>query len=155
METARGAYAHERRRAYVDTPSLRQEFPRVEQLVVQLSFVDPKGFAKHSPQMHTYSPAAKAFFAVACPSSMCLHGGFDLGPAIAQMLSGSVETVTVQRRPRMARPDSQRRGSLLDRDALPALGFLQDRRRLIGPALWPLSRCTSRRECISHPAANS
>jgi hypothetical protein len=92
-----GAYKQQRenrRRAYVDTPSLRQEFPRVEQLVVQLSFVDPKGFAKHSPQMHTYSPAAKAFFAVACPSSMCLHGGFDLGPAIAQMLSGSVETVT-------------------------------------------------------------
>ena len=91
-----GAYKQQResrRRAYVDTPSLRQEFPRVEQLVVQLTFVDPKGFAKHSPQMHTYSPAAKAFFAVACPSSMCLHGGFELGLAIAQMLTEGVETV--------------------------------------------------------------
>jgi hypothetical protein len=83
-----------RRRAYVDTPCLRQEFPRVEQLVVHLTFVDPKGIARHSPQMHTYSPAAKAFFAVACPSSMCLHGGFELGPAIAQMLADGVEEVT-------------------------------------------------------------
>ncbi len=92
-----GAYKQQRdsrRRAYVDTPSLRQECPHVEQLVVQLTFADPKGFAKHSPQMHTYSPAAKAFFAVACPSSMCLHGGFDLGPTIAQMLAAGVETVT-------------------------------------------------------------
>jgi hypothetical protein len=83
-----------RRRAYVDTPSLREECPRVEQLVVHLTFVDPKGFAQHSPQMHTYSPAAKAFFAVACPSSMCLHGGFDLGPAITQMLAAGGESVT-------------------------------------------------------------
>ena len=83
-----------RRRAYVDTPSLRHEFPRVEQLIVQLTFVDPKGFAKHSPQMHSYSPAARAFFAMPCPSSMCLHGGFDLGPAIAQMLAAGVDSVT-------------------------------------------------------------
>ena len=92
-----GAYKQQRenrRRAYVDTPSLRQECPRVEQLVVQLTFADPKGIAQHSPQMHTYSPAAKAFFAIACPSSMCLHGGFDLGPAIAEMLGGGVESVT-------------------------------------------------------------
>lgn len=92
-----GAYKQQResrRRAYVDTPSLRQECPRVEQLVVQLTFADPKGIAQHSPQMHTYSPAAKAFFAVACPSSMCLHGGFDLGPIIAQMLAEGVGSVT-------------------------------------------------------------
>ena len=44
--------------------------------------------------MHTYSPAAKAFFSVACPSSMCLHGGFELGPAIAEMLAGGSEEVT-------------------------------------------------------------
>ena len=128
-----GAYKQQRenrRRAYVDTPSLRQECPRVEQLVVQLTFADPKGIAQHSPQMHTYSPAAKAFFAIACPSSMCLHGGFDLGPAIAQMLAGRRGVRHGNSDvPRMAWPHSHRRGPLPDRDALPAFGFLQDRRR--------------------------
>ncbi len=92
-----GAYKQQResrRRAYVDTPSLRQECPRVEQLVVHLTFADPKGIAQHSPQMHSYSPAARAFFEIACPSSMCLHGGFDLGPVIARMLAQGAETTT-------------------------------------------------------------
>ena len=83
-----------RRRAYVDTPSLREEFPRVEQLVVRLTFADPRGIAQHSPQMHTYSPSAKAFFSIPCPSSMCLHGGFDLGPIVGQMLADSADKLS-------------------------------------------------------------
>jgi hypothetical protein len=92
-----GAYKQQResrRRAYVDTPCLREELPGVEQLVVRLTFADPKSATRHSPQTHTYSPAAKAFFVVACPSSMCLHGGFDLGPAIAEMLADGADEVT-------------------------------------------------------------
>lgn len=92
-----GSYKQQResrRRAYVDTPSLRQECPRVEQLVVHLTFVDPRGIAQHSPQMHAYSPAARAFFEVACPSSLCLHGGFDLAPVVARVLAQEAETMT-------------------------------------------------------------
>jgi hypothetical protein len=92
-----GAYKQQResrRRAYVDTPCLREELPGVEQLVLRLTFADPKTATRHSPQTHTYAPAAKAFFAVACPSSMCLHGGFALGPAIAKMLTDSADEVT-------------------------------------------------------------
>ena len=83
-----------RRRAYVDTACLREEFPAVEQLVLQMEFVDPRGEGRHSPQTHTYSPAAKAFFSVACPSFMCLHGGFDLGPTISRMLARAVPEST-------------------------------------------------------------
>jgi hypothetical protein len=92
-----GAYKQQResrRRAYVDTPCVREELPGVEQLVVRLIFADPKTATRHSPQTHTYLPGAKAFFAVPCPSSMCLQGGFDLGPAIAKMLADGSGEVT-------------------------------------------------------------
>jgi hypothetical protein len=32
--------------------------------------------------MHTFGPAATAFFEIACPSSICMAGGFDLGRVI-------------------------------------------------------------------------
>lgn len=92
-----GAYKQQREnrwRAYSHTPCLREKLPGVEQLVVRLTFTDPKSATRHSPQTHTYLPAARAFFAVPCPSSMCLHGGFDLSDAIARMLAKGAAQVT-------------------------------------------------------------
>lgn len=83
-----------RRRAYLGARSLRDELPRIERLVLQMTFVDPRGAAQHSPQMHTFSPGAKAFFAVPCPCSLCLDGGFDLRPAVARMLAEGAEDST-------------------------------------------------------------
>jgi len=80
-----------RRRAYLAARSLREALPRVERLVLQMSFVDPRGAAQHSPQMHTFTPGAKAFFAVPCPCSLCLDGGFDLGPAVARILADGAQ----------------------------------------------------------------
>lgn len=80
-----------RRRAYLDTRILREDFPRVAQLVLHMTFIDPRGVGRHSAQTHSFSPAAKAYFAVACPWSLCLDGGFDLGPVIAEMLSTGCE----------------------------------------------------------------
>jgi hypothetical protein len=76
-----------RRRAYLSAPSLREKFPRVEQVALELTFSDPTGIGKHSPQTHTLGPAARAYFEVACPCSACLAGGFDLSAIIADMLS--------------------------------------------------------------------
>ncbi|HXV06610.1 MAG TPA: hypothetical protein VD791_01150, partial [Burkholderiales bacterium] len=91
------AYRHQqdsRRRAYLASRSLREELPRVERLVLQMTFVDPRGAAQHSPQMHTFSRGAKAFFAIPCPCSLCLDGGFDLGPAVKRMLAEGSEEST-------------------------------------------------------------
>jgi len=91
------AYKRERdnrRRAYLGAPSLREQFPHVEQVVLDLAFSDPSGIGRHSPQIHTLGPAARAYFEVPCPCSACLAGGFDLTPVIASMLSQGQGTVS-------------------------------------------------------------
>jgi len=84
------AYKHERetrRRAYMSAPSLKDQFPAAEQLVLELTFVDPNAASQHSPQTHTFGPTARAYFEVACPFSSCTGGGFDLSAVVADLLS--------------------------------------------------------------------
>jgi hypothetical protein len=86
------AFKHQRevrRRAYALTASLRDRFPKVEQLVIQLSFTDAQRLGIYSPQMHSFAPAAKAFFAIACPRTFCVEGGFDLDAIVARMLAAA------------------------------------------------------------------
>jgi hypothetical protein len=75
------------RRAYADAPSLRERFPQVEQLVLEMTFTDLQAFGTYSAQMRSFSPPAKAFFAIACPRTLCLDGGFDLDSVIRSMLA--------------------------------------------------------------------
>jgi hypothetical protein len=93
-QTAYRQQQDSRRRAYLGARSLREELPRIERLVLHMSFVDPRGAGHHSPQMHTFSAGAKAFFSVPCPCSLCLDGGFDLGPAVAHILAVAAEAST-------------------------------------------------------------
>ena len=84
------AYKHERearRRAYMNAPSLKDRFPAVEQLVLELTFVDPRASSRHSPQTHIFGPGARGYFEVACPFSSCTGGGFDLSAVVADLLS--------------------------------------------------------------------
>lgn len=75
-------------RAYAEAYSVRERFPKVEQVVLEMVFTDPRKLVKHSPQMHSFSPSAKAFFAIACPRTLCLGGGFDLDSIVVAMLDG-------------------------------------------------------------------
>jgi len=83
-----------RRRAYMSAPSLREQFPQVEQVALELTFTDPTGVGKHSPQVHTFGPAARAYFEVPCPCSACLSGGFDLSAVMSDMLARRAGTVS-------------------------------------------------------------
>ena len=67
--------------------SLRQTFPRIEHLRIELNFIDARGRA-HSPQVHTLYPAARAFFRFACTCNDC-DGDYDLGDAVSVLLKGS------------------------------------------------------------------
>jgi hypothetical protein len=67
--------------------SMRQAFPRIEQLRIELNFVDARGRA-HSPQVHTLYPAARAFFRFACTCTDC-DGDYDLGDAVTMLLKSS------------------------------------------------------------------
>src|SRR5580693_8139140 len=58
---------------------LREMFPDVDQLRIELVFDDASAFIP-SPQLHTLYPAAAAFFRFACPCADC-DGDFDLSGA--------------------------------------------------------------------------
>ena len=73
------------RRAYAEAPSVRERFPRLEQLTIDMTFRDVKLLGTYSPQMRSLSASAKAFFAFGCPRTLCLQGGFDLDPIIQSM----------------------------------------------------------------------
>ena len=80
------------RRAYADAMPMQERFPGVEQLVLDMTFVDPSRIGIYSPRMHGFSAAAKAFFAIPCPRTLCLDGGFDLDAVVHKMLAaGEVE----------------------------------------------------------------
>jgi hypothetical protein len=63
---------------------LREVFPNVDQLRIELVFNDASAFVP-SPQLHTLYPAASAFFRFACPCADC-DGDFDLTDAVASLL---------------------------------------------------------------------
>src|SRR5262245_40894343 len=75
------------RHAYAQAPSLRDRFPGIEQLVAELSFIDTKRMGHYSAQMRSYSPAAKAFFAIPCPRTLCLDGGFDFDAIVEDLIT--------------------------------------------------------------------
>jgi hypothetical protein len=80
------------RRAYAEATSMRERFPRIEQLTVDMTFTDGRGFGTYSPRMHSFSPSAKAFFAIACPRTLCLDGGFDLDALVVKLLRTSAKS---------------------------------------------------------------
>jgi hypothetical protein len=78
-------YRHDREqrhRAYLNTRPLRDEFPRIGELTLQLTFTDESRLSSYSAQKRTFAPAANAFFEIPCPSTMCIGGGFDLGSVV-------------------------------------------------------------------------
>jgi hypothetical protein len=81
------------RRAYAEACSLRERFPQVELVVVDMAFTDVKQMGRYSAQMRSFSASAKAFFAIAGPRTLCLDGGFDLDPIVLDLL-GTGDTTT-------------------------------------------------------------
>jgi len=80
------------RRAYAAASRLHERFPKLELLVIDLTFIDVRRMGRFSPQMRSFSGSAKAFFAIACPRTLCLDGGFDLDPIVLAMLSTKATT---------------------------------------------------------------
>ena len=116
----------ERRRAYLSAPTLRDQFPNVEQVVLQLSFTDYSGMSQYSAQTHTFSPAATAFFEIPCPSTVCTGGGFrSRQRRLEPDPSTGRGNVGQTRLPGVAEYGSSRYSSLPDAAALPSGRFVQ------------------------------
>ena len=76
--------------ARAGAPVLRDRFPQVSALRIELRF-EERGGITPSPQQHTLYPAARAYFRFACPCAEC-DGDFDLSPAIAAVLEPAKAT---------------------------------------------------------------
>lgn len=68
------------RRSRATALALREVFPSVQQLRLDLCFRGP-GATTPATQSHTLHPAARAFFEFPCPYADC-DGEFDLGAAV-------------------------------------------------------------------------
>ncbi len=73
------------RRARAAAQVLRIAFPQLEQLRIELSFVDASSNSPAS-QVHTLFPPARAFFNYRCPHSDC-DGDFELADIIRAAVS--------------------------------------------------------------------
>ena len=76
-----------RQRLYLAAPMLGARFPKVRELVVEMSFADPEGKVHPSPHKRRFSAEMQAYFEIECPLRDCSGGGFDLGPEINRALS--------------------------------------------------------------------
>lgn len=77
------------RQAYAQAVCVRELFPDVEEILIESNYVDPLKLGTYSPRTQNFYPAAKAFFAIACPRTLCLHGGFRLESIIEKLLRTS------------------------------------------------------------------
>ncbi len=82
---ARQRRADDLRRARTAAQVLRTAFPQVEQLRIELSFLDASSISP-APQIHTLYPPARAFFTYRCPHSDC-GGEFEMADIVRTAVS--------------------------------------------------------------------
>src|SRR5262249_24104390 len=64
------------------SPAIRDAFPGVEAVRINLTFDDPEKVGNPQPKQLKFGPEQRALFHIACPFRECVRGGFDLGPVV-------------------------------------------------------------------------
>jgi hypothetical protein len=64
------------------SPAIRDVFPCVKVVRIDLTFKHPDGFGDPKPMRLMFGPEQKAFFRIDCLFWECVRGGFDLGSAV-------------------------------------------------------------------------
>ena len=86
--------------AYFRSPSLKEKYPQVIELMVEMNFKDYDGGSAPEPKQEKYSLESKAFFKIDCPYRECISGGFDLSLAIDKLVTSHLDkldgTITCQ-----------------------------------------------------------
>jgi len=105
-----------RQTSYLAAPSLAALFPKLEELAVELRFVDPDGKVRPSPFTRIFVPDMQAFFEFQCPLRECSGGGFDLSREIPRALSkgATTDAAVVRCKGRRDRPSSDEKHCLLE-----------------------------------------
>jgi hypothetical protein len=89
-----------RHQEYWRSPPLKEKYPKVKDLTVEISFKDYDGGSNPEPKQENYSQESKAFFKIACPHRECVSGGFDFSSAINELVTSRLDkldgTITCQ-----------------------------------------------------------
>ena len=86
--------AEQWRHAYTQATTLAESYPKVEELLIASSFTDPINLGHYSARQHSIFPAAKAFFGLPCPRTLCLKGGFHLDEIVRRLLKSGETSAT-------------------------------------------------------------
>ncbi|TET46102.1 hypothetical protein E3J62_05305 [candidate division TA06 bacterium] len=79
--------------AYDHAPLLKEKFPQLASLVIEMTFQEPDWGSNPSPRQENYGPGSKAFFEMTCPYVECISGGFNLSSAVSKLVaSGEIES---------------------------------------------------------------
>lgn len=96
-------YEREKQRrleAYHRSPLLKEKYPQVTDIMVEMKFKDPDEGSNPESKQEKYSQESKAFFEIDCPYAECISGGFDLSLAIDKLVTSRLNklngTITCQ-----------------------------------------------------------
>jgi len=79
----RSEYMQQENLRVQQSPTLKEKFPKLKMLTVELSHYDPTGVSRSSQVKQTVNVAfAKSVFRVACHNQECVRGDFDLSPKL-------------------------------------------------------------------------
>jgi len=76
-----------RREAYHRAPHIKDRYPQLASLTLDMSFKEPGWGGDPPPQQRAYGPDNKAFFEMECPHRECVAGGFDLSAAVSEVVT--------------------------------------------------------------------
>lgn len=77
------------------SPTLKEKFPKLKTLMVDLGHYDPKGISRSSQVKQTVNVEfAKSVFRVACHNQECVRGDFDLSDKLGAAVAKKKPSIT-------------------------------------------------------------
>ena len=82
-------YERQRQRhydAFSSAPKLKEQYPQLDELTIQLSFKEPDWGDDPADKEVTFGAESKALFEIECPHVECMDGGFNLASAVSDLV---------------------------------------------------------------------
>lgn len=84
----------QRQRTYQAVPTVAEQFPTLDELAVEMRFLDPEGKVHPSPSRRLFAPSMQAFFDFQCPMRECSGGGYNMTTIVPRALTGKNPVTT-------------------------------------------------------------
>jgi hypothetical protein len=73
--------------SYSNARILGEEYPDVEEIVIELTFFDPDEMDPPDSQRKILIPSQRSYFEITCPFRECINGGFNLTSVVSTLIS--------------------------------------------------------------------